>query len=285
MKASTENQFWHLENLPKFQTRSQAMFSLSTNYKYVLLGSFVVFFCMFGLCFGNDKKDAVSNHVDPSLLWCSSHMSSKNSIQTKRWATGGNVDLKLPALGPGKTKLHAITQFLVPTKDLNLQLWTVDILSFMGVPILTASLRRAFDGSRVIEITTRGEPAHHLVSITSGLEFHGENHVRLGNLDQGGDKEGQCTFREKNGRPVMMIYVNSGGYRFKMTSVQERVVATVVQRSAGAVQCEHLELTAEPGVDTVLMLACALTQIAFGPPDDGTEVPCQQADTESESTS
>lgn len=150
--------------------------------------------------------------------------------------------------------------------------WSTDVLGFMGVPVLTASCRSSCAGtaagsragSRLLELRRRGggreEDDLPLITVNAGqVSSAGQN---IGKLTTSGT--GQQVFEDTRGQIISFAELSASDTVLTLSSAAEspQIQATASWRAASAVlPTEHLEVSAQPGVDAALALACVLAKL------------------------
>lgn len=140
--------------------------------------------------------------------------------------------------------------------------WSTDVLGFMGVPVLSAAAGPDRNGGRMLEIRRRGSGRDDppLVAVRAGQVFSAG--TSLGRFTSSGT--GRHVFQDSHGRPLLVAAQSSSDRALTMSSDSEgkQVQATAAWRAASAVlPAEHLEVSAQPGVDAALALACVLATL------------------------
>jgi len=244
--------------------------------RYAMLTSFLVFFCMCGVCHNGSEEQLVAKththkwSLQPhEVLW-----GNHNTASLVKACQGESVvellasqpSVPIPTLWPKIISPYESTSLAVPAKDLKAAAWVVDVLGFMGAPVLSASQTACPDGRRHVDISTRGPKGYTLVSVTPDLEVTGTDGMLLGWLAR--SEDGRILFSNRSDhtdRPVMAVAQTQQDKRWELTSVPKaQAFGDALWRSASTiVPCEHLEVTAAAGVDAVFMLVCVLTAIAL----------------------
>lgn len=177
-----------------------------------------------------------------------------------------NPQAHLPIIWPRLVKETATSQLLLPAENLTAATWCVDLYDAMGFAILRASSRYAAQGFRVIEVSSRGDGAVLLASVSSFLELRGASGNWLGRFEI--ISYGMCLLRDASGCPIVSIVHAGNGVQFHIASLPDGGRLTTVTRSEGSLvlPVEHFEITVAPGVDVVLILMCMLANILFRSP-------------------
>lgn len=232
------------------------------------------FLLVFGF-FWDDSEGDVSGKIAQRMeLWAPPAVAGRTSAKkhSAKDTEGSDVGV-LPVLSSDFVRACSSTQLAVgcvPFGDPDG--WSTDVLGFMGVPVLSAAARQDADGTRVLEIRRRGgcrEEAA-LVAVRAGQVFHSGKSIGRFTASGGG----QQVFHDSHGRPLLVAAQSAADSVLTMSSTCEarQVQATAAWRAASAVlPTEHLEVSAKPGVDAALALACALAALDVG--DSGRAAP------------
>lgn len=238
-----------------------------------LLLAFILFF---GCCW--DDQEGLPPHMANRLM------------QEDLWSTQGQAFSNTRvAVAPSSAegfpdedmlvRLELSKAFVVPSSSTKLSVpfaswqgekpWLVDVLGFMGTPLLVASMKFEATGRRVLEVSAPGGDGVALAS--AGLT---DSDSRLVIRGLGGNEFGELAgdgcgghVLHLDGRPALAVTADSDGTPVAITSVPgSKQLATAVRRGGSAgLAAEHFEFTVRPGADLVLILVCALASQAFGP--------------------
>jgi len=186
---------------------------------------------------------------------------------------------RLPTAWPQLIKLNSPMHLSVSADVLRKEAWNVDVLGFLGKPLLRTSLQRLPGGDRILEISSHGTRSIKILSISStALEVTGMGGALLGSVGPlatatkagGPGAPWALWVRAADGKATNLVATVGVDYvdcSFEFLSAPEKIsmASGTLQQQSSSVPYKHISLVAKPGVDSVLMLACLLARVAFGP--------------------
>jgi hypothetical protein len=173
----------------------------------------------------------------------------------------------LPTIWPKFTRLHSASSLLMPLVDSDSDVWSQNVISPSGAPLLAVSLCSRNGTSRAIELITVGLGRFVLAYVAEdGFECFGLGGAKLGRFVV---HEGALVLTAIDGQHITSTTKDSDGANSKVTAGSNgRLLGTQIERQASSTLAQaYLELTIEPGVDVVLVLACVMAARLFLPAD------------------
>lgn len=229
----------------------------------VVLATFILAFGFFWDDGENDLNSKVAQRME---LWAPPVLCAAGGDTAKKKCgkdAEGPEACVLPVLSSDFVRTCSTTQLAVARVSFGeLDGWSTDVLGFMGVPVLSASAHRDVDGIRVLEIRRRGgnKDDAPLVAVRAGQVSNAGRSI--GRFTTSGT--GQQVFEGPHGLPLLTADQPGADNVLTLSSTSEsrQVQATASWRAASAVlPAEHLEVSAQPGVDAALALACVLATL------------------------
>jgi len=172
----------------------------------------------------------------------------------------------LPSIWPKFIKLHSATQLFVPASRLNQELWSLHAFGVAGTPMLTVTVRKGFAGDRILELITTGLGGHVIASVcSSSFKLNGMGRMSVGRFEMPDSDTGRMMLVGTCGQSLLVVSQDVEDSRMEVAAVADgRRYSTVVRKEPTEVApYDHYELTTQPGIDVVLMLACSLTRLVF----------------------
>jgi len=170
---------------------------------------------------------------------------------------------KVPAIYPKLVLPHAHTRLAIPVEPLKAHEWDIDVLGLSGTPLLCAALK-AKEGVPTISITLHNVCTL-LAVVNSALEVFSNDGSKFGILSK--DGSGRFLFNDLAGQAeIVMVDISGDTTDFQLYSLPaagQQLLGMAQWRPAGTLPAEHYEVTAKPGVDSVLILACVLAVLTF----------------------
>jgi len=244
--------------------------------RVVASGLLLAFIFFFGCCWDDQEglpPDMASRLMQEDLWSNQGQAFSKKrvAVAPSSSCTDGCPDEDTAA------RLELCKAFIVPSSSTKLSVpivqwqgekpWLIDVLGFMGAPLLVARMRlQAPTDRRILEVLAPGgdDVALATASLSDDrVVIRGSGGVEFGEL--AGDGCGRNIVLLDN-RTALAVTADSDGTPVAITSVPgSKQLATAVLRGRSAgIAAEHFEFTVRPGADLVLILVCILASQVFG---------------------
>eukprot|EP00927_Polykrikos_kofoidii_P051127 TRINITY_DN44932_c0_g1_i1.p1 TRINITY_DN44932_c0_g1~~TRINITY_DN44932_c0_g1_i1.p1 ORF type:complete len:408 (+),score=54.85 TRINITY_DN44932_c0_g1_i1:124-1224(+) len=247
--------------------------------RYIFLTTALVCYYVFGLRWDTSLSKTIGKRVDGEVQQLRAKREAPLRVATKSSsrANATTACRDLPTLWPKLIKLHTSNTYSVKLGKLTSDTWSSNVFDESRSPVLAVVVRKQDSGARLLEVKAVGLGCFVLATVCSstfrlsglgGIEF-GRLVTPCGASQLAGApiRRGDAMLISPNGKQLVGMSTDPEGAAIEISACSDgRCLAKVTRRAIAAdVPHETLELMAEPGVDVVLMLACSLAGVAFGP--------------------